>query len=595
MQYTATYSPDDNKLRLYASSRLDAETYAAVKAAGFRWAPKQELFVAPMWTPSREDLLIKLAGEIEDEDKSLVQRAEERSERFEVYGEKRKADADAAYKAVGKIVEGIPLGQPILVGHHSEKRARKDVEKIKGGMEKAVKMWKQSEYWADRAAGAIQAAKYKELPNVRARRIKGLESDLKKSKVSAARSAKNIIIWTKIRGINDAAEQMKAALYYSNTDGSCWSMSFKLADYPRDPPASQYEGPMGIWSALEGKIITPLQAAELVIKSSENSAAWAARWIEHYEGRLAYEKAMLAESGGTATDQVKPEVGGAIKCWHFSKGWSLIQKVNKVTVTIWDSPPYGDRVYRANVPFDKIQNIMSKAQVDAAKAAGTLTEVGKGGKVYAFMLSDAPVPPPAAPEPENQDDAKFKALQQSLKAGIQVVVAPQLFPTPKELAQKAADLLDVKPGDRVLEPSAGTGMLLGALGGRMFGHNPECGSVVAVEINANLAKKLAQDFPLTTVINADFLDMVAVEEKFNKILMNPPFENGADIKHIKHAATMLKPGGTLVAICAGGPRQFAELEPMATLWEPLPAGTFKDQGTLVNTVLMTIEKPSASP
>ena len=46
---TATYSPEDNKLRLYASSRLDTATYERVKAAGFKWAPKQDLFVAPMW------------------------------------------------------------------------------------------------------------------------------------------------------------------------------------------------------------------------------------------------------------------------------------------------------------------------------------------------------------------------------------------------------------------------------------------------------------------------------------------------------------------------------------------------------------------
>ncbi|MCU1251321.1 MAG: hypothetical protein JWQ49_4350, partial [Edaphobacter sp.] len=32
MIYTATYSPEDNKLRLYASARLDAETYGRVKA-----------------------------------------------------------------------------------------------------------------------------------------------------------------------------------------------------------------------------------------------------------------------------------------------------------------------------------------------------------------------------------------------------------------------------------------------------------------------------------------------------------------------------------------------------------------------------------
>jgi len=35
MSYTATYSPEDNKLRLYSTTRLDSETYARVKAAGF--------------------------------------------------------------------------------------------------------------------------------------------------------------------------------------------------------------------------------------------------------------------------------------------------------------------------------------------------------------------------------------------------------------------------------------------------------------------------------------------------------------------------------------------------------------------------------
>jgi hypothetical protein len=51
--FTATYSPDDNKIRLYASSRLDSETYARVKAAGFRWAPKQDLFFTT-WSPRAE-------------------------------------------------------------------------------------------------------------------------------------------------------------------------------------------------------------------------------------------------------------------------------------------------------------------------------------------------------------------------------------------------------------------------------------------------------------------------------------------------------------------------------------------------------------
>ena len=65
---TATYSPEDNKLRLYSTSRLDPETYQRVRAAGFIWAPKQDLFVAPMWTPDREDVLLELCGEIGDEE-----------------------------------------------------------------------------------------------------------------------------------------------------------------------------------------------------------------------------------------------------------------------------------------------------------------------------------------------------------------------------------------------------------------------------------------------------------------------------------------------------------------------------------------------
>jgi len=165
MRYNATYSPDDNKLRLYPSARLDAETYARVKAAGFRWAPKQDLFVAPAWTPEREDLLLSLAGEIEDEDKTLSDRADERAERFEEYREKRTDDAEQARAAVAQLADNIPLGQPILVGHHSEQRARKDAERIENGMRRAVRMWETAQYWQDRARGAIRHARYKERPD----------------------------------------------------------------------------------------------------------------------------------------------------------------------------------------------------------------------------------------------------------------------------------------------------------------------------------------------------------------------------------------------------------------------------------------------
>src|SRR5688500_14498884 len=179
--FIATNSPEHNTLRRYAPSRLDTVLYARAKAAGFSWAPRQQLFVAPMWNPEREDLLIELAGTIDDEDTSLVERAEERANRFDDYRDSRLADATSAEKGVRAIMDSIPPGQPILVGHHSEPRARRDKKRIDSGMRRAVHMWETAEYWQQRAAGALRHAKYTERPAVRARRIKRIEADLRKA------------------------------------------------------------------------------------------------------------------------------------------------------------------------------------------------------------------------------------------------------------------------------------------------------------------------------------------------------------------------------------------------------------------------------
>ncbi|HEV2674344.1 MAG TPA: DUF3560 domain-containing protein [Aliidongia sp.] len=196
MRFSATYSPDDNKLRLYSEGRLDAELYERVKAAGFKYAPRQQLFVAPMWTPPREDLLLELCEEIGDEDTTLADRAEDRADRFEGYSERRAEDAEAARRTVSAIADNIPFGQPILVGHHSEARARRDAEKIETGMRKAIRMWETSEYWQRRAANALRHAKYKELPAVRARRIKTIEADKRKRECMVAEAKKFSRAWS---------------------------------------------------------------------------------------------------------------------------------------------------------------------------------------------------------------------------------------------------------------------------------------------------------------------------------------------------------------------------------------------------------------
>lgn len=303
---TATYSPDDNKIRIYPLHRLDSETYDRVRAAGYIWAPKQDCFTAPCWTPERADLAAELAtsGEIEDDDRSLLERAEDRAERFDDYSASRTQDGQHARAAASAIVDHIPLGQPILVGHHSQRRAERDAARIENGMRKAAKAFDTAEYWARRAAGAIAAAKYKERPDVRARRIKTIEADKRKSERNVAEHAQDVkLAALAVKLATDAPEKVRRALDMA-CGGASYSQCYPLADFPRDPPATQYEGRMSIYSAVTGGVISFAQAAEIVSRHAIRAQASNARWIEHYEFRLAYERAMLAEQTGQTVEQV---------------------------------------------------------------------------------------------------------------------------------------------------------------------------------------------------------------------------------------------------------------------------------------------------
>lgn len=262
----ATYDPDDNKLRLRVPSRLDSEDYAKAKAAGFRWAPKQELFYAH-WSPVAEDLLLAWCGSIEDEDTSLADRAEERAERFGGYSERREAEGDREAQAVSAIADNIPLGQPILVGHHSEKRARKDAERIENGMARAVKSWKTAEYWQQRARGVIAEAAYKDRPEVRARRIEALEAERRKRVASYTPHGPEFVSTP-------------------SRFGRCWD------DHPSGQECEKCSPRPMVMVGNKGRGSHPVPVEDL--PKYERGQA---RWIAHLDRRLEYERALLSEQG----------------------------------------------------------------------------------------------------------------------------------------------------------------------------------------------------------------------------------------------------------------------------------------------------------
>jgi phospholipid N-methyltransferase len=655
-RFTATYSPDDDKLRLYAASRLEPELYARVKAAGFRWAPKQELFVAPCWTPEREDLLLELAGEVGDEDASLVDRAEERADRFEGYQERRLEDAHRAKAAVDAIADNIPLGQPILVGHHSEKHARRDAERIRSGMQRAVRLWDTAQYWKGRALGALRHAKYKQMPQVRHRRIKTLSAD-------------------KRRADRHRVELDRWAAFWANPDLTV-EAALRVMQFYDD--------------AVEGLKSGKSDFAQVVAQKSQHYAlaiARSDRWLAHYDNRIAYETAMLDEQVGAGevgtgmAGRFDVAVGGKI---FDGREWLVVLKVNKVAggdivnsvsttapravhwTNKWNYPVEKIVDYRPPTPEDvarvkaatKLPPLcnypgegfkeMTEAEwkrvsrasdmshirpIEATTLAGrhrarfTMLPGWKRAQVFVTDIKrvDPPGPMDEGPRAELSGPTRpegtnlaafvtvtgsgqitektrdaleaivaqgFEHLRQAAKKPVEVVVVPNLFPTPAPVADRVVSLLGIEPGDRVLEPSAGTGALIDAI--VRAGAQPV--TIDAVEASPELAQRLIQraPYPHLFVRCGDFLEMdvghLGDIGRFDKILMNPPFDHGSDVKHVEHALSMLKSGGRLVAVMAYGRRQIEWIKGRddAEQWGPLDPGTF--EGTQVRAMIAVFNK-----
>ena len=114
----------------------------------------------------------------------------------------------------------------------------------------------------------------------------------------------------------------------------------------------------------------------------------------------------------------------------------------------------------------------------------------------------------------------------------------QFYPTNSDLARKIVENADIQSDDSVLEPSAGQGGIIDAIG--------DCGGVTAIEASGLHCKILAKKIGDTNVICGDFLKLNL--DQFDKIVMNPPFSQGRAKAHVQHAVTMLAEGGRLVAI-----------------------------------------------
>ena len=209
--------------------------------------------------------------------------------------------------------------------------------------------------------------------------------------------------------------------------------------------------------------------------------------------------------------------------------------------------------------------------------------------------------------------AALAALEPSHTRRSEEQVRLQQFSTPLPLAYTALKAAAIRPGDTVLEPSAGTGMLA-VMAECALGKNA-AQSLHLNEIAAARAGLLSKLFPDAGVTRhnaesiADFLPHV----RPSVALMNPPFSatpavgrirHDADLRHIRSAFSTLPAGGRLVAVtsanCVPGDRAwndaFASLadEARVAFTMAVDGRVYARRGTGFETRLTVLERSRES-
>jgi DNA polymerase III sliding clamp (beta) subunit (PCNA family) len=185
-------------------------------------------------------------------------------------------------------------------------------------------------------------------------------------------------------------------------------------------------------------------------------------------------------------------------------------------------------------------------------------------------------------------------VETALDEGALTVEKDGFFQTPPEVVARMIAICGDLTGLAILEPSAGVGAIASLL--------PDSSDLFLIEKNPDrcaLLRSRGYD-----VHNVDFLESGPFTPAFDRIIMNPPFEANQDMDHVRHAYTMLAPGGILVSIMSEGPffrsdRKSIEfrdwLEEVGGYASPLPEKSFRASGTDVNTRIITIRAPWAKP
>lgn len=135
----------------------------------------------------------------------------------------------------------------------------------------------------------------------------------------------------------------------------------------------------------------------------------------------------------------------------------------------------------------------------------------------------------------SEEDDKQRIIKE-MEMKLQFNQGKDIHFTPKAIVNKMIDHAGIKENDIVLESSAGIGNIADGI---------TYNNVDVIEINPSFRELLK--LKGYNVIGSDFLEFNE-HNKYNKIIMNPPFSKNQDIKHLKHAYNLLDNNGKIISL-----------------------------------------------
>ncbi len=168
-QATLRHDPNSHYYWLDFVTRPDEETRAALKRAGWRWSSYRE-----QWRSNRRNAPYSIPAGITVEDGGECDYSSERADRLTTRADAHYAQYQEKHAKAHARASRIPFGQPILVGHHSEGRHRRDLDRIHNDYGKAFAEYEKSRDLRTQAASSARFQAYKQTAPAMARRLERL-------------------------------------------------------------------------------------------------------------------------------------------------------------------------------------------------------------------------------------------------------------------------------------------------------------------------------------------------------------------------------------------------------------------------------------